>query len=100
MRYIQDPDTLELVPADQYYKEPKSGLEIMHDIEPYRSMIDGSIITSRSKHRVHLKQHGCEEVGNDSSLTKPRKPIESPPGLKEAIAQSMDKFYSNRRNRR
>lgn len=35
------------------------------DIHPYRSMIDGSLITSRSKHREHLRDHGCIEVGNE-----------------------------------
>jgi hypothetical protein len=38
---------------------------VSSDIQPYQSQIDGSWITSRSKHRSHLKQHGCIEVGND-----------------------------------
>jgi hypothetical protein len=38
---------------------------IQGDIAPYKSMIDGSMITSRSMHRRHLKANGCEEVGND-----------------------------------
>jgi len=68
------------------------GYYVMKDIEPYTSMIDGSLITSRSKHRAHLKQHNCEEIGNDSSLRNPqRKPIESPPGLKDAIIRAVEK---------
>ena len=35
------------------------------DIQPYQSQIDGSWITSRSKHRTHLKDHGCIEIGNE-----------------------------------
>lgn len=57
------------------------------DIQPYRSMIDGSWITSRSQHRDHLRAHGCREVGNDLPSTeecKPR-PLSTPPGLKETI---------------
>ena len=47
-------------------KEPVSeGPMIFGDIKPYRSMIDGSIITSRSQHREHLKANGCVEIGND-----------------------------------
>lgn len=47
--------------------EPASeGVMVMPDIEPYQSMIDGSMITSRSEHRAHLKQHGCVEVGNEA----------------------------------
>lgn len=42
--------------------------DIMPDITPYTSMIDGRLITSRSQHREHLKAHGMVEVGNDSSL--------------------------------
>jgi hypothetical protein len=38
---------------------------VVPDIVPYKSMIDGKMVTSRSEHRRHLKAHGCEEVGND-----------------------------------
>ena len=41
---------------------------VMSDIEPYQSQVDGSWITSRSKHREHLKQHRMIEVGNDVSF--------------------------------
>jgi hypothetical protein len=43
---------------------------VMPDIQPYQSMIDGSMITSRSIHRDHLKQHNCFEVGNEKMETK------------------------------
>ena len=39
--------------------------EVMPDIKPYKSMITGEVISSRSKHREHLKRHGCIEVGNE-----------------------------------
>ena len=38
---------------------------IVPDIQPYRSMIDGTLITSRSQHRNHLREHQCVEIGND-----------------------------------
>lgn len=63
---------------------------IAADIKPYRSMIDGSMINSRSQHRQHLKDHGCVEIGNDSSLRKRPKPLESPPGLKETIIRAVN----------
>ncbi len=86
MRYIQHPITLELIPAEQYERPRTSEIHIMPDIQPYRSMIDGSIIHSRSQHRRHLRQHGCIEVGNDSSVLNPqRKQLHSPPGLKETL---------------
>lgn len=43
---------------------------VMSDIQPYRSMIDGSLITSRSQHRAHLKANGCVEVGNEPMKAK------------------------------
>ena len=52
------------------------------DIQPYRSMIDGRIINSRSEHRDHLRDHGCVEVGNEKITPKPMTP---PPGLKETL---------------
>lgn len=64
---------------------------IMADIKPYTSMIDGSVINSRSQHRAHLKAHGCIEVGNDSSLHKQRKPVAPPPGLRETLIRAVDK---------
>ena len=47
--------------------------QIVPDFDrPYKSMITGEMITSRAKHHEHLKRHGYTELGNDSSLTKPR----------------------------
>jgi hypothetical protein len=59
---------------------------VMPDIKPYQSMIDGSMITSRSRHREHLREHGCLEVGNETKYLKP-KPVQTPPGLKETVAR-------------
>ena len=50
-------------------------LQIVPDIAPYRSTVTGEIITSRAKHREHLRRHNMVEVGNDSSLYAPPKPI-------------------------
>ena len=38
---------------------------VQPDITPYKSMIDGQMVTSRSQHRRHLKANNCVEVGND-----------------------------------
>lgn len=58
---------------------------VMNDIQPYKSMIDGSIIESRSSHRDHLRAHGCIEVGNETKHLQKPKPLTPPPGLKETI---------------
>jgi len=72
------------------------GPMIMKDISPYRSMIDGSEITSRSRHREHLRAHNCIEIGNETKYLQP-KPITSPPGLKETIIQATEQVLSRRR---
>jgi hypothetical protein len=59
------------VPLD--YTESKSGLQIVRDIEPYQSMITGERIRSRSHHKMHLRDHGCIEVGNEKMETKKQK---------------------------
>ena len=64
--------------------EPISeGVMIMPDIKPYQSMIDGSMITSRSEHRAHLKQHGCVEIGNEALKIAER----APRGIPDAAPQ-------------
>lgn len=55
----------ELVEVDVNYQPIRASADVVGDIQPYKSMIDGTWITSRSQHRAHLKQHGCREVGND-----------------------------------
>lgn len=88
-RYVQINGELVEVGLD-YTPEPRAEApHVLPDIAPYRSMIDGSVITSRSQHREHLRMHGCVEVGNDSSLEKPAKRPTPPSGLKEMIARNV-----------
>ena len=77
--------------------QPESmGPMILKDIQPYVSQIDGSLITSRSRHREHLREHGCIEVGNETKYLQP-KPFQSPPGLKEEIIRATNEVLSRRR---
>ena len=71
MKYIWDKPKMKFVPADEY-KRPYVGTNVMPDIQDYRSIIDGSRITSRSHHRAHMRQHGVEEVGNERIFEKIR----------------------------
>jgi len=71
--WVQCRHTGELIPKDEYYSSQESDAPyVMGDIDPYQSMIDGSMIQGRRQHREHLRQHGCIEVGNEK-LT-PKKP--------------------------
>ena len=85
-RFVQIEGTLQEVSEDDAL-EPRAGIQFIPDIKPYRSMIDGTMITSRSQHREHLREHGCVEVGNDASLGKQKPPLASPAGMKERIAR-------------
>jgi len=67
-------------------KEHYDSFMVMPDIQPYKSMIDGSMITSRSVHRDHLRQHGCIEVGNEKMETKLPPPIDT---RKEVMRQQL-----------
>lgn len=73
-RYIQDPVTLKLIPADEYERPAVSAPMIIGDIAPYRSMATGEIIGGRRQHREHLRQHQLIEVGNEK-----QKPIQRGP---------------------
>ena len=74
--------------VDMLPERKSSNFQIMPDIKPYKSMIDGTMITSRSQHREHLRAHGCVEVGNDSSLYRQPKPLQPPPGLKDRLIEN------------
>lgn len=74
--WVQDPVTLKLIPKDEYYGQAKeSGPFVMSDLQPYQSMVDGSMITGRRQHREHLRQHGCIEVGNEKITPKAPTPV-------------------------
>jgi len=82
-RYIQDPQTGKLIPRDEYQQEHRrTSWQVMPDIQPYISQIDGHIVPSRNAHRAHLRINGCEEVGNEKMAPKP---ITTPPGLQETL---------------
>jgi hypothetical protein len=83
-RWIQKNGELIEVPAD--YVQAPSGPMIMPDIQPYRSQLDGSVVTSRSRHRELLRAHGCIEVGNETRYLQPKAPS-APAGLKRRLIE-------------
>lgn len=94
-RFVQINGELIEVGPD-YLPEPRSDHHIIPDIKPYRSQIDGTMITSRSHHREHLRMHGCVEVGNDSSLFRKPQPIQPPSGLKERLIENANRFLRSK----
>lgn len=88
-RYIQDPVTFELIPADEYTaRRDPTAPYILPDIQPYQSMQTGEMITSRSRHREHLKQHGLVEIGNEISAAMTKsKPKDNREERRRVIAE-------------
>ena len=86
-RFVYDKDMGCLVEVGEFSNRepaPKVGRPrgVIRDIEPYRTaaadVAAGNkrvMIGSRSEHREFLKRNGLVEVGNDSSLYRPRKPV-------------------------
>lgn len=61
--FVQHPDTGKLVPLEEvdwprHKVRTSKSFQIMEDIEPFVSPVDGSIVTSRSKLREHNNRNG------------------------------------------
>ena len=59
---------------------------VMSDIEPYKNVVDGSVIGGRKQHRDFLKSRNLVEIGNE----KIEKKYEEPPGLKQDIQRAIE----------
>ena len=90
-RWIQDPVTHKLIPADEW-RGPSASTSayIVPDIQPYKSMITGETINSRSHHRAHLAQHGCFEIGNEigAAMKRPEPKVDRE-GIRRDIVETM-----------
>jgi hypothetical protein len=64
---------------------------VITDMQPYKSPLDGTWITTRTKHRSHMKEHGVIEVGNEK-LTRPASKPYDPGNLKQDIANSINEL--------
>ncbi len=86
----------EAINANEFEREPQADFHVMPDIQPYQSMADGSMITSRSQHREHLAKHGLVEIGNETKyLVKHKKQIPSAkPQLIEAVQRAKEQHGS------
>lgn len=61
-RYIQDPKTGKLIPAALYRRHDRIHY-IQGEIEPFRSHVDGTMITSRRELREHNERNGVVDGG-------------------------------------
>jgi hypothetical protein len=92
-RFIQDPKTHKLIPIEEWIENQHEADApyVMPDIQPYKSMQTGEMITSRSHHKAHLKQHGLVEIGNEvkAAMTQHR-PKDDREGRRRAIAEVLN----------
>ena len=72
--------------------EPRNkGVIFMPDMKPYKSIINGREITSRSRHREHLRENNAIEVGNEKMpALVDRSP--RPEGLRQDMQRAWDQL--------
>lgn len=81
-----------VVPRHEASPHPREGrrpTNLMRDLEPFVSVVDGSIISSRSDRREHNRRNRCIDIGDDPAILRPKKPYE-PTGIGEDIKRAMD----------
>ena len=65
VQVVNEDGSTQLVEKSRYSPPARRGPMIMPDIAAYQSIVDQTEISSRSKHREHLKRHGMREVGDE-----------------------------------
>lgn len=100
--FVWDESQQKMVPKEEYYanRTESSAPMVIGDIQPYQSMVTGEEITSRSKHREHLRQHGMVEVGNEVGFfqkTQEKKREHSQQEIKQLREQVARQVYEKLR---
>lgn len=80
-----------MVSKDEYYagRAEVNAPTVMNDIQPYKSMQTGEIISSRSHHKEHLRKHGLIEIGNEKMPERRPEPKYNSDEVKNAIARQL-----------
>lgn len=75
--------------ADPHPFAGKRPTNLMSDLEPFVSVVDGSVISSRSDRREHNRRNKCIDIGNDKAILRPKPPYE-PKGVAEDIKRAIE----------
>ena len=77
--------------AEDLEPEPKRSpsFQIMTELKPFVSPVDGEVINSRADRREHNKRNGVVDVGNDPAVLR-RKAQYQPQGVKQDIIRAME----------
>lgn len=106
--YIYDPQSDEMTmirgPGTNHPDDPPSGLQIIRDIEPYRTAASDvasggkrPVIGSRSRHREFIRDNGYVEVGNERPVSGERPQLSREERIHD-IRRAMGDFGSNVRD--
>ena len=66
-----------------------AGPSVIGDIQDVRSVLDGKVYSSRRHYRDHVKDRGCEIVGNDFNNQPMTRETPAAPGLRDDIARAI-----------
>jgi hypothetical protein len=101
--YVYDERLKKMVPKDEYYSDPEdTGPMIQPDIEPFRSIIDGEVISSRRDLRNHMRKHDVVPTAEFSAewhrAAARRREIQQGRHDKQARIQALSDSYEHVRN--
>ena len=86
MRYGEDGKAQLVEKAPPRVSHSRS-LQVMGDIQPFVSIVDGTVVGSRSALRDHNRRNQVIDAGNDPALYRPRKPYE-PQGVETDVKRA------------
>lgn len=100
--FIWDSEQGKMVAKEEYYSNHSKADShmVLGDIQPYQSMVDGSMIEGRRQHREHLKRHSLMEVGNETKHLKAYGDYTPPKGLKEELVRNMHRVKDELRRKK
>lgn len=73
--------------------ELRRPVNLMKDLDPFVSMVDGSVIGSRMDRRAHNRRHGVIDVGDDKTVFQQKSPY-NPRNVGEDIMRAIDECQS------
>lgn len=85
--WVWDREKQKLVPKAEYHASTQNGgsIQVLRDIDPYKSAVTGEVIGGRRQHRDHLRAHGLVEVGNEKLTHRKAPPAAVAPDIRQAL---------------
>ncbi len=83
------------IPADEYTREPQHGVTVVPDIQPFRSPVDGTLITGRAALREHNVRNNVVQTLDLKGLP-PKLSVQPPQSNRAAIRQTLINEFHRR----